>query len=147
MQSDNPGSGGMMRPRLTLFALLPLLVAVIGPANASVSVVRVSSPSPFPIGNCVPDDRIFFDDGPGSETDPSIAINPTNPNNIVAAYPSDTAYGIVAASSFDGGQTWTRTPVPGLTTCTGGASKHILHARLSFGPDGRLYLTGEGLDG
>lgn len=134
--------------RLGRFAVAVLAFVIAGPpASGSVTVVRVSSPSPFPIGDCRPDDALLWDDGPGSETDPSVAINPTNPANIVAAWPSDTGYGIVAASSFDGGQTWTRTPVPGLTACTGGVENHILHARLSFGGDGRLYLSGEALDG
>jgi hypothetical protein len=133
-------------------SIVLLLLASALPASAGVSVVRVSSPSPFPIGDCQPDDYTVWNlangnDGAGEETDPSVAINPTNPLNVVAAWPADRAYGIVAASSFDGGQTWTRTGVPGLTVCTGGTENHMLHARLTFGGDGRLYLSGETLHG
>ena len=136
-----------MRPRVPLAIVVALLVLPTASLAAETSVVRVSGPSPFPLGDCRPLDEPFTGDGRGAETDPSIAINPTNPENIVAAWPQDSAYGFVAASSFDGGTSWMQTVVPRLTTCTGGSEDHMLHARLSFGGDGRLYLSGETLDG
>lgn len=136
-----------MRARLSLVLSVALIALPSMSSAAEWSVVRVSGPSPFPIGDCRPVDQAWWGETPGAETDPSIAINPLDPDNIAAAWVQDDAYGIVAASSFDGGATWTRTVVPGLTRCAGGTEDHILHARLSFGGDGRLWLTGETLDG
>jgi len=45
----------------------------------------------------------------GNEAEDAIAVNPTNPNNIVAmSVLPGAALGIFAGVSFDGGQTWTR---------------------------------------
>lgn len=117
-----------------------------------IDVVRVSAETPPPLAGCRADDDVVWamadgNDGNSTETDPSVAVNPLNQANIVAAWPADRASGMVAASSFDGGLTWSRTVVPGFTICTGGTENHVLHARLSFGGDGRLYLTGETLHG
>lgn len=119
---------------------------------AVIDVVRVSAETPPPLAGCRPDDDVIWatadgNDGNSTESDPSVAVNPLNSSNVVAAWPADRASGMVAASSFDGGATWSRTVVPGFTICTGGTENHVLHARLSFGGDGRLYLTGETLHG
>ena len=47
---------------------------------------------------------------PGNEAEHAIAINPTNPSNIVAmsTLSEPTAVGLFEGVSFDGGQTWTR---------------------------------------
>jgi hypothetical protein len=47
---------------------------------------------------------------PGNEAEHAIAINPTNPSNIVAmsTLSERTAVGLFEGVSFDGGQTWTR---------------------------------------
>lgn len=153
---DNVEGDGMRQTRQRRWFLYGALIAMVGvgfptgPAAATASVVRVSGQSPFATNECRPVDEPAwgtFDEQAGHETDPSVAVNPSNPANVVAAWPQDAGYGLVAAASFDGGQTWTRTVVPGMTRCTGGTEDHILHARLSFGPDGRVYLAGETLDG
>lgn len=142
------------RHLLRTLAVVALTTAVAGPSAATpaVDVVRVSAETPAPLSGCRPDDDApwaLFDgnDGRSVETDPSVAVNPLDPELVVVAWPADRAAGMVAAASFDGGDTWTRTVVPGMTTCTGGTERHVLHARLSFGPDGRVYLAGETLDG
>jgi len=47
---------------------------------------------------------------PGNEAEHAIAINPTNPSNIVAmsTLSESSAVGLFEGISFDGGQTWTR---------------------------------------
>jgi BNR repeat-like domain len=47
-------------------------------------------------------------------------------------------------ASRDGGRTWARVFVPGLTDCTGGSVSAAADPWLSFGPDGRL-LLGSGI--
>jgi hypothetical protein len=75
-----------------------------------------------------------LDDG----TETSLAVNPANPNNVVAAWIQGPFQNIVAAASFDGGTTWQRVPVP-FTTCSGGPFPAAGDPWLSFTPDGSLY--------
>src|SRR3989441_1060827 len=76
--------------------------------------------------------------------EPSVAVNPVDPNNIVAAWIQGPFQNIVAAASFDGGKTWQRVPVP-LTTCAGGQFLIAGDVWLSFAPNGILYgIAGSG---
>ena len=50
---------------------------------------------------------------PNTEVEPFIAVNPTNPDNLVGVYQQDRwsdggARGLVASRSLDGGQTWSQ---------------------------------------
>jgi hypothetical protein len=65
-------------------------------------------------------------------------VNPVDPNNIVAAWIQGPFQDIIAAASFDGGETWQRVPVP-LTTCAGGQFLGAGDVWLSFAPNGILY--------
>ncbi len=81
----------------------------------------------------------------GTAVEPSIAVNPTNPSNIVAVWQQDRvnnggALEMGSAYSFDGGKTWTRMTVP-LQICNGGITQRITDVWLSFSPTGRLFLT------
>ncbi|MEM0472470.1 MAG: hypothetical protein QXX84_06205 [Sulfolobales archaeon] len=74
------------------------------------------------------------------ENEPSIAVNPTNPRNIVVAAHDygDPFYlvGIVVYRSFDGGKTWSG---PSRMVATYGDS--LSDPSLAFGRDGTLYLS------
>ena len=75
-----------------------------------------------PFAACAPDGSVNF---PNSEVEPFVAVNPTDPSNIIGVYQQDryadgASKGTVAAVSHDGGATWTQVPVPTLTRCTGG---------------------------
>jgi hypothetical protein len=90
---------------------------------------------------------------PQNET--TVAVNPANPNNIVAGANdyrvccdfnglNDATGG--AYASFDGGATWTNVIVPGLTAETGGTGnfKRVDAAgdpSMAFGPDGTAYYA------
>src|ERR1700736_6698981 len=59
--------------------------------------------------------------GQDNPAEPSIAVNPKNPNELVAAWIQDRGpgeLGNVVAVSRDGGTSWTGSVLPGLTTCT-----------------------------
>lgn len=61
-----------------------------------------------------------------AEVEPSVAVNPLNPNNIVGSWQQDRwssggSQGIVVANSFDGGATWSTRPLP-FSRCAGGTS-------------------------
>jgi hypothetical protein len=85
---------------------------------------------------------------PDTEIEPSIAVNPTNPKNVVTVYQlgriadgGDAANGF--ATSFDGGKTWTSGALPGLTTYPGqgGPFERASDAVVAFGPDGTAYAN------
>src|SRR6266702_1711978 len=113
-------------------------------AQNGTSLVEVSRPNA--VGTC--------DDGFASGAwsideaeEPVVAVNPVRAGNIVAAWIQGPFQNIVAAASFDGGQTWQRVPVP-LTTCAGGQFLIAGDVWLSFAPDGILYgiaLSGNAL--
>jgi len=85
---------------------------------------------------------------PDTEIEPSIAVNPTNPKNVVTAYQlsriadgGDATNGF--ATSFDGGKTWTSGTLPGLTSYPGqgGTFERASDAVVAFGPDGTVYAN------
>jgi hypothetical protein len=148
----------MSRPRfrarhriLTGIALLAGVVATVpavaagGPYKVK-SVTTASGPSPFAAG-CP---GAFHDDAKvtGLVIEPAIAVNPRNQRNIIATWKQDlsgpfNARDDLIASSLDGGKTWQRTTVPGLTRCTGGTADTGSDPWVSFGGDGSAYFGGQ----
>jgi hypothetical protein len=109
----------------------------------------ISGPSPFE-GGC-PGAR--FDDMAitGYELEPIVTVNPANPRNLVAAWkqdvgPANQSRSDLVASSLDGGKTWTRSTIPGLTACTGGTADAGSDPWLSAGGDGTVYFSGLAAD-
>src|SRR3989441_6560091 len=96
-------------------------------ATAAVgSLIELSRPNA--VGTC--DDGFGGGAWPVDQAEePSVAVNPVDPNNIVAAWIQGPFQDIIAAASFDGGKTWQQVPVP-LTTCAGG---QFLGAKESHG--------------
>jgi hypothetical protein len=91
---------------------------------------------------------------PNAEVEPMIAVNPANPNNMIAAWQQDRwsnggARGPGTAYSFDGGGTWTRTSAP-LSRCAGatGASafERASDPWVTFAPDGTAYQAALGFN-
>ena len=85
---------------------------------------------------------------PDTQIEPSIAVNPANPRNVVAVYQEgrianggDATNGF--ATSFDGGATWTSGELPGLTTYPGqgGPFERASDAVVAFGPGNTVYAT------
>jgi hypothetical protein len=114
----------------------------------AVILTRVSGPSPF--ADCTIG-------GPGTnfinaEVEPSVAANPTRVRNrrsvnLIGVWQQDrwssgNSHGIVAGSSFDGGQTWRRTPLPFSACAPNGLNfPRASDPWISFGPDGIAYVT------
>jgi hypothetical protein len=81
----------------------------------------------------------------GSAVEPTIAVNPQNPKNIVAAWMQaivefEGALEVGIAYTSDGGKTWKRTEVP-FQICEGGITQEVFDPWLSFSPSGELYLS------
>src|SRR3954468_12030476 len=85
---------------------------------------------------------------PDTEIEPSIAVNPANPKNVVTVYQEgriadggDATNGF--ATSFDGGRTWRSGELPGLTTYPGqgGTFERASDAVVAFGPGNVAYAN------
>ena len=118
------------------------------PTVASLPSVKLSTTSPFTSGcDGTPATGTLYEN---AEVEPTAAVNPINPANIVAAWQQDRwsddgAHGIVTAASFDNGHTWTRA-TPQVSRCAGGtAINGADYARasdpwLTIAADGAAYL-------
>ena len=132
-----------MGSALLVSALLPV-VAGAGPYKVK-NLKAISGPSPFPAG-CPGG---FRDETkiPGHELETAITVNPANPRNIIATWKQDVGpfngRDDLVASSLDGGKTWTRSTIPGLTVCTGGTADTASDPWVSAGGDGTVYFGGQ----
>src|ERR671929_2091905 len=141
-----PRRYGMRLLRWSLAGAAAILAfAVAGLALAAAGPTDVSGLSPF--ASCTVG-------GPGtnyvnSEVEPFVAATPTNPSNIAGVFQQDRwsnggAHGLVAATSHDGGSTWTESWAH-FSNCSGGtAAKGGDYARASdpwvtFAPNGDAY--------
>ena len=137
-----------MRARMVLTLPVALVVFAASAVSAEAFPLTATAPvevsSTNPMAGCPPDSSgINF---LGSEVEPWLEVNPTNPNNIVTFYQQDRysnggAKGNVAAVSFDGGLTWTRTVPEQRSRCTDNdhSFERGTDPWISFGPDGTLH--------
>jgi hypothetical protein len=150
----------MRNPRPWRIAVLALALASIpttAVANASTYTldppVTASGPSPFSgctIGadpNAVPPSQVYDD----TEVEPFVAVNPTNPDNIIGVYQQDRwtdggSRGLLASRSFNGGLTWSRNFV-GFSQCADAASDfpRATDPWVSFDAGGKAYQISLGI--
>jgi hypothetical protein len=128
-------------------AILAVSAAVPAMAAAhpyTVDLRQVSGPSPF-AGGC-PGAAFDATMITGQEVEPSITVNPANPRNIVGTWKQDvgpdSTRGDLVASSLDGGRTWRRSTIPGLSKCTGGTADGGSDPWVTAGRDGTVYFSG-----
>jgi hypothetical protein len=130
-----------------VLALATVALALAAPAagaKATVSHLQpLSGESPFkPAGCNVPGSPTF-----DSEAEPSFAVNPKDPKNAIAVWQQDRfavdggALSNIVSVTKDGGATWTRVLVPGISRCTGGPDERTSDPWVSIGPDGTAYLA------
>src|SRR3989454_11091196 len=127
--------GGLRRPQPPHGPRVPGANAAVAAQNAG-SLVELSRPNA--VGTCNTGFNAFGTWPTDEAEEPSVAVNPVDPNNIVAAWIQGPFQDIIAAASFDGGKTWQQVPVP-LTTCAGGQFLGAGDPWLSFAPNGILY--------
>ena len=136
-----------MRPRFLVVLGVAVTAAVPSMAAAapySVEDLRqVSGPSPFAAG--CPGAAFDATMITGQEVEPSITVNPANPRNIVGTWKQDvgpdSTRSDLVASSQDGGRTWRRSTIPGLSKCTGGTADGASDPWVSAGVDGTVYFS------
>ncbi|MGA9853196.1 MAG: sialidase family protein [Gammaproteobacteria bacterium] len=111
-------------------------------------LVRVSGSSPYS-ANCggAMSGSVSYED---AEVEPYVAVNPTNPSNLIGIWQQDRwsdggAHGLVVARSLDNGKTWSEQTL-NLSDCGGGTSGNGGdYARasdpwVSFSPNGVAYV-------
>ncbi|HYT09133.1 MAG TPA: sialidase family protein [Mycobacteriales bacterium] len=139
----------MRKPVLSVVGALAAVLAFAAPAAAAPAsvgpLVLASGPSPFAACTVGGPGTNY----PNAEVEPWVAVNPTNPSNVIGVFQQDRwsnggAKGLVTAASVDGGTTWTRS-FPHFSTCAGGTPANggdydrSSDPWVSFGPDGRAY--------
>ena len=140
-----------MRLRFVAFVAVVVGVGLPGVAVARPYEVKnlrvISGPSPFAAGcpgATLDETRIA-----GAEIEPAITVNPADPRNIVATWQQDVGRNAsrsdLIGTSGDGGKTWKRVTIPGLSRCTGGSADSATDPWVSAGPDGSVYFSGAAL--
>ena len=92
-----------------------------------------------------------------SEVEPHIAVNPTNPNNLLGTWQQDrwsngASQGIAVGVSFDAGATWATRAVPvsrcgGGNVANGGDFERASDPWVTFSPNGVAYQLSLGVSG
>ena len=107
-------------------------------ASVSVRLSRISLASPFS-GPCAKANPGFT---AGFAQETSVAVDPTDPRHILVGWIQDGRASDVVMASRDGGRSFSRILVPGLSACTGGAFQVASDPGVAFSGDGRLsYFT------
>jgi hypothetical protein len=130
---------------ITTGAAAIAVLAVTGFALAASGPVDVSGLSPFAACTVGGPGTNY----PNSEVEPFVAVNPTNPSNIVGVFQQDRwsnggAHGLVASTSHDGGTTWTESwahfsNCSGGTAANGGDYARASDPWVTFAPNGDVY--------
>jgi hypothetical protein len=117
-----------------------LLLTLSQSAYAQTDVL-VSGPSPYATcGNDAQSGTNYVN----AEVEPHVAVNPTNPDNILGVWQQDRwsnggSHGLVAGYSLDGGLSWAETPLPFSACANGLGYERASDPWVSFGPDGKAY--------
>ena len=131
---------------LAAAAALSLLAAV--PAAAQPTLVRDTKTGFWRGGTRDPKADAADYVQPDTEIEPSLAVNPANPDNVVIGYQEgridsggDATNGY--ATTFDGGKTWQYGELPGLTNFPGqgGVFDRASDAVIAFGPGNVVYAN------
>jgi BNR repeat-like domain len=139
-----------MRLRCPALVVMILAASCVVPGGALATRYKldgpraISGPSPFAAG--CPGARLDATAIAGHELETAITVNPANARNIIATWKQDvgprTTRSDLVASSLDGGKTWTRTMIPGLTVCSGGSLDAGSDPWVSADRGGKVYFAG-----
>ncbi|MFL5342604.1 MAG: hypothetical protein ACJ8F7_20925 [Gemmataceae bacterium] len=104
-------------------------------------LIQVSQ-DPDPLAGCDdgfrPDGNMNFSD----QFETRVAVDPSNPQHLVATWVGHDLQANFVGVSFDGGATWRETALPGSTPCTGGTfTSAVDDYLLSISPNGNINLA------
>jgi hypothetical protein len=123
------------------FSLALAVVAAESPAvGVKIKTKRISPPSPFsPNPACAEENPGF---SPGFAQESSLAVNPRDPSHILVSWIQDARATDTVMVSHDGGRSFSRVFVPGLSACTGGDANFVSDPGVDFTANGRMaYFT------
>jgi len=149
---------GEMLLRGAAVSLLALLGMAALPATLSAAPIPISGASLNPDGgnpndvtavtecNGAPQSGVVYRN---SETEPHLAVNPTDPDNMIAGWHQDRwstggGQSLGAAYTMDGGASWTQVVIP-FTRCSGGGGteagdyERASDPWITFSPDGTAH--------
>lgn len=135
------------RSRAALLTMLPaaLMLSMSGASAATLSPLTVASGA-NPFAACTLGTAPGAVNYPNAEVEPWVAVNPTNPQNIIGAWQQDRwsdggARGLVAGYSTNGGTTWNTVAQPFSACAAGGPARYdrVSDPWVSIGPDGTAY--------
>jgi hypothetical protein len=116
-------------------ALAGAAASAVLAASVNVRTHRISRASPFsPSAPCAQANPGF---SPGFAQESSVAVNPRNPRKILVSWIQDGQATDVVMASRNGGRTFSRILVPGLSACTGGPFEVASDPGVDFSADGR----------
>lgn len=126
---------------------IPVPPPVALPALVTDAPVRISATTPFDATctGAASGDIVYLN----AEVEPYVAVNPRDPGNWIATWQQDrwsggSANGLITATTFDGGATWTRTAIP-FSHCAGGDAgnggdyQRATDPWVTFAPDGAAF--------
>jgi hypothetical protein len=135
------GGGGDAAPPVQAYVFPPQPVS-------SFPITRVSFNSPFTVScNGKGGGTLYVN----AEVEPRIAVNPSNPMNLIGVWQQDrwssgASRGVLAGFSLDSGKTWQPaarqapfTPCSGGTVANGGFDERASDPWISFAPNGTAY--------
>jgi len=119
---------------------IPFAVMLAASTTSWAAPTLVSGASPFASCNIGGPGTLYVN----AEVEPWLAVNPTNPSNLIGVWQQDRwsnggAHGLVAGFSFDGGLTWRQTPLPFSACANGLGYERASDPWVSIGPDGTAY--------
>ncbi len=116
----------MPKPRFAVLLALPILFVltasqVLAYVFTAAPLMLVSGPSPF--AACTVGGNPTSINYVNAEVEPFVAVNPTNPNNIIGVFQQDRwsdggAHGLLATSTHNAGASWTSN-FAAFSTCSG----------------------------
>jgi hypothetical protein len=115
-------------------ALAVVATEPVRAASVRVQTRRISLASPFS-GPCTQANPGF---SPGFAQESSVAVDPRDPRRILVSWIQDGRATDLVMASRDGGRSFSRIFVPGLTACTGGAYVAASDPGVEFSADGRM---------
>lgn len=129
-----------------LFVLLSA-AALIASANVADAAAAASAPRLLHYGTVTRQDvRAATGSEPDTVVEPDVAVSPRNGNIAVAAahdgrFADGGAVSVSYSWTHNGGASWHHSPLPRLTTATGGSFDRASDPVVAFAPDGAVYIS------
>jgi hypothetical protein len=130
-------------------AALTLALVAVGTGPAPAASVKVQTPRRISLANpfsgpCTQANPAF---AAGIAVESSVAVNPRHPRHILVSWIQSGGASLPVMASRDGGRSFSRILVPGLSACTGGTAQAASDPTVAFSADGRVaYFSGVPLD-